>query len=70
MVKAREIPTRHAEPQKQAAATAGDTVFAILDRLAGGGNNLKIDFDDLTVGMGPLEARVNGSVGIDVELAK
>ena len=55
--------------QKMAEAT-GDTIFAVLNKLAGGGNNLRVDFDDLTLGAGPLEARVSGAVALEVTLPK
>lgn len=65
-----DVPTRHAEPQRKTAVTIGDTVFAVLDRLAGEGNNIKVDFERLTVGFGGLQATVDGAVVLDVELAK
>lgn len=65
-----DVPTRHAEPQRKTAVTIGDTVFAVLDRLAGEGNNIKVDFERLTVGLGGLQATVDGAVVLDVELAK
>ncbi len=65
------LPKKHAEPQRKAAVTMGDTVFAVVNKLAGEGNNLKIDFDRLTVGMGPMEATVDGTLKLDVlQLAK
>jgi hypothetical protein len=60
-----------AEPQRKTAETVGDTAFAVIDKLAGQGNNLKLDFDRFTVGFGGLEATVDGALRIDVlQLAK
>ena len=60
-----------AEPQRKTAETLGDTAFAVIDKLAGEGNNLKVDFDHLTVGFGGLQATVDGALRVDVlQLAK
>lgn len=62
---------KDAEPQRKVAESTSDTVFAVIDKLAGQGNNLKIDFNRLTVGFGGLEATVDGALRIDVlQLAK
>lgn len=52
--KSNDVETKHTEPQRKMAVTMGDTAFAVLDKLAGGGNNLRVDFDRLTVGFGSL----------------
>jgi hypothetical protein len=59
------------EPQRKVAESTSDTVFAVIDKLAGKGNNLKVDFDRFTVGFGGLQATVDGVVRLDVlQLAK
>ncbi len=52
------------------AETVGDTTFAVLNRLAGEGNNLKVDFDSLVIGAGPLQAKISGALVLDVVLPK
>ena len=52
-----------------AVETMGDTVIAVLDRLAGKKSDLRLSFEDLTVEMGMLKARLNGAVVLDVVYA-
>ena len=59
------------EPQKKTAEASADTALAVIDKLAGEGNNLKVDFEGFKVGFGGLEATVDGALRIDVlQLAK
>jgi hypothetical protein len=55
-----------AEPQRKTADTVGDTALAVMDKLAGEGNNLKMDFNGFTVGFGGLEATVDGAIKVEV----
>jgi hypothetical protein len=64
------IHKKEGEKIQKMAETTGDTIFAVLNKLAGGGNNLKVDFEGLTLGAGPLEARVDGAIVLDVVLPK
>ncbi len=52
-----------------AVETMGDTVIAVLDRLAGKKSDLKLSFEDLTIDVGMLKARLNGAVVLDVVYA-
>jgi hypothetical protein len=52
------------------AGAIGDTVIAVLDKLAGKQSDLKLSFEDLTFDTGFLKARVNGAVVLDVVMAK
>jgi hypothetical protein len=62
---------KDAESAKKTAETTSEAALAVIDKLAGEGNNLKVDFDRFTVGFGGLEATVDGSLRIDVlQLAK
>ena len=54
---------------ERAAETMGDTVIAVLDKLAGKKSDLKLSFEDLTLDMGMMKARVNGAVVLDVVYA-
>jgi len=48
----------------------GDTVVAVLDKLAGKQSDIKLSFEDLTFDAGLIKARVNGSVILDVVYAQ
>ncbi len=62
------LPKNHAEPQRKTAVTLGDTVYTMLNKPAGEGNRLKVNFDDVSVGYGSLQARVDGAITLNVEL--
>lgn len=47
----------------------GDTVIAVLDKLAGKKSDIKLSFEDLTFDLGMMKARVNGAVVLDVVYA-
>jgi hypothetical protein len=51
------------------AETLSDTVIAVLDKLAGKQSDLKLSFEDLTLDLGMMKARVNGAVVLDVVYA-
>ena len=53
----------------KAAETMGDTVIAVLDKLAGKKSDLKLSFEDLTLDLGMMKARLNGAVVLDVVYA-
>jgi hypothetical protein len=44
----------------------GETLIKIIDRLAGKESDLKLSFQDLTLEIGMLKARLNGSIVLDV----
>jgi hypothetical protein len=52
------------------AETMGDTIIAILDRLAGKKSDLKLSFEDLTIDTGVMKARINGAVVLDIVYAQ
>ncbi len=54
---------------KSQAGDLGDTIIAVLDKLAGKKSDLKLSFEDLTFDTGVLKARINGSVVLDVVYA-
>ncbi len=51
---------------EKAAETMGDTLIAVLDRLAGKKSDLKLSFEDLTLDVGMMKAKVNGAVVLDI----
>ena len=55
---------------ERAAQTIGDTIIAVLDRLAGKKSDIKLSFEDLTFDTGMFKARVNGAVVLDVLYAQ
>ena len=44
----------------------GETVSKLIDKLAGKGSDLKVTFQDLTLEVGMVKAKLNGSVVLDV----
>jgi len=44
----------------------GDTLTKIIDKLAGKGSDIKLNFQDLTLEVGMLKAKLNGSIVLDV----
>jgi hypothetical protein len=58
------------ESMERTAETMGDTIIAVLDRLAGKKSDLKLSFEQMTLDTGVMKATVNGSVILDVTMAK
>ena len=44
----------------------GDTLLKLIDKLAGKGSDIKLSFDDLTLDLGMVKAKLNGSIVLDV----
>jgi len=45
----------------------GDTLIKLIDKLAGKGSDIKLSFQDLTLDVGLLKAKINGSIVLDVQ---
>ena len=58
------------ESMQRTAKTIGDTVIAVLDRLAGKESDLKLSFEQLTLDTGVMKATLNGSIVLDLVMAK
>jgi hypothetical protein len=58
------------ESMQRTAETLGDTVVAVLDKLAGTQSDLKLSFQELTLDTGVMKATVNGAIVLDVIMAK
>ena len=43
-----------------------DTMLKLIDKLAGKGSDIKLSFQDLTLDMGIMKAKINGSVVLDI----
>ena len=61
---------RASHAAEMTAQTIGDTIIAVMDKLAGKKSDLKLSFEDLTFEAGVLRARINGSVVLDVVYAQ
>jgi hypothetical protein len=44
----------------------GDTLLKVIDKLAGKESDIKLSFQDLTLEVGMMKAKLNGSVVLDV----
>ena len=49
-----------------ATADLGETIIKLIDKLAGKGSDIKLSFQNLTLEAGPLKAKLNGSIVLDV----
>jgi hypothetical protein len=47
-----------------------DTMLAVIDKLAGKQSDLKLSFEDLTLDLGKVKARVNGAIVLDIVYSK
>jgi hypothetical protein len=50
--------------------TISETILAVLDKLAGKQSDLKLSFQDLTLELGMVKAKVNGAVVLDIVYSK
>ncbi len=48
------------------AEDVGEILLKLIDKLAGKGSNLKLSFEDLILDVGPVKAKLNGSIVLDV----
>ncbi len=65
-----EKMNKAADSMQRTAETMGDTIIAVLDRLAGKQSDLRLSFEQLTFDTGVMKATVNGSIVLDVVMAK
>ena len=52
------------------AETMANTILAIMDKLAGKESDLKLSFEDLTLDVGLMKAKLNGAIILDIVYAK
>ncbi len=62
--------SKASESMQRTAETMGDTIVAVLDRLAGTQSDVKLSFEELTFDTGVLKATINGAIVLDVVMAK
>jgi len=48
-------------------ADIGETIIKLIDKLAGKGSDIKLSFQDLTCETGPIKAKLNGSIVLDIQ---
>ena len=58
------------ESIQRTAETMGDTIIAVLDRLAGKKSDLRLSFEQLTLDTGVMKATVNGAIVLDIVMAQ
>lgn len=58
------------ESMQRTAETMGDTIIAVLDRLAGKKSDLRLSFEQLTLDTGVMKATVNGAIVLDIVMAQ
>jgi hypothetical protein len=51
---------------EKAAMSMCDTIIAVMDKLAGKKSDIKLSFEDLTIETGPMKAKINGSIILDI----
>jgi hypothetical protein len=51
---------------KASSEEMSDTLIKLIDKLAGKGSDVKLSFQDLTLDMGMVKAKINGSIVLDV----
>ena len=44
----------------------GDTMIKLIDKLAGKESDIKLSFQDLTLDVGIVKAKLNGSIVLDI----
>ena len=44
----------------------GDTLLKLIDKLAGKESDIKLSFQDLTLDLGVVKAKINGSIVLDI----
>ena len=54
---------------EKAAESICDTLIAVMDKLAGKKSDIKLSFEDLTIETGPMKAKINGSIVLDIVYA-
>ena len=70
MEKNTNITEKTAHGIEKTAETMANTLLAIMDKLAGKESDLKLSFEDLTLDVGLLKAKLNGSIILDIVYAK
>ena len=59
-----------AHDMEKTTETVASLVLSVLDKLAGKESDLKLSFDDLTLEVGMVKAKLNGSIVLNVVYSK
>lgn len=55
---------------KKATNEMADTILALVDKLAGKESDIKLSFEDLSLDLGVMKAKLNGSIVLDIVYSK
>ena len=70
MEKNSNIAEKTAHGMEKTAETMANTLLAIIDKLAGKQSDLKLTFEDLTLDVGLMKAKLNGAIILDIVYSK
>ena len=70
MEKNSSISEKTAHGMEKTAETMANTLLAIIDKLAGKESDLKLSFEDLTLDVGLMKAKLNGAIILDIVYSK
>lgn len=70
MEKNTNLAEKTAHGMEKTAETMANTLLAIIDKLAGKESDLKLSFEDLTLDVGLMKAKLNGAIIVDIVYAK
>jgi len=70
MEKNNNIAEKTAHGMEKTAETMANTLLAIIDKLAGKESDLKLSFEDLTLDVGLMKAKLNGAIILDIVYSK
>ena len=70
MEKNTNIAEKTAHGMEKTAETMANTLLAIIDKLAGKESDLKLSFEDLTLDVGLMKAKLNGAIILDIVYSK
>jgi hypothetical protein len=70
MEKKSSIAEKTAHGVEKTAETMANTLLAIIDKLAGKQSDLKLSFEDLTLDLGMMKAKLNGAIILDIVYPK
>ncbi|XHH09468.1 MAG: hypothetical protein ACFCUE_02240 [Candidatus Bathyarchaeia archaeon] len=65
-----EAMKKGSKAMEHTAETIGDTIIQVIDKLAGKKSDLRLTFDNLSLNAQFLNATLNGSIILDVTMAK
>ena len=70
MEKNSSLSEKTAHGMEKTAETMANTLLAIIDKLAGKESDLRLSFEDLTLDVGLMKAKLNGSITLDIVYSK